>query len=247
MPSLSATTSSVIYCQIVRPGSESGGFMLRCSSQRSQALPQNARQPQHPKHRSTIRRRCRRTLSRISQTSWNFEAGGCVGHQPTASRLGRSRPKGGQSTSATVPQTISIQSRSPSAASGGSSRPSFIIKADRTIVTNNHVVAGAWRDGDDGSESSERILGGDAATDIAVLKISITHPLPYLELGGSSIVRPGEGVIPMGNPLDSAGHRDGRDRLYTGPRTTPHDLASAVSTSNRAARCGWKSFATAGS
>jgi len=68
----------------------------------------------------------------------------------------------------------------------------FIIKADGTIVTNNHVVAGAVNmmvTLDDGRQSSARILGRDASTDIAVLKISTTHPLPYLQLGDSATVR----------------------------------------------------------
>ncbi len=84
----------------------------------------------------------------------------------------------------------------------------FIIKADGTIVTNNHVVAGAVSVTvtlDDGSQSSARILGRDPASDIAVLKISTTRPLPYLELGDSSVARPGAWVIAMGNPFGLGG------------------------------------------
>ena len=48
----------------------------------------------------------------------------------------------------------------------------FIIKADGTIVTNNHVVAGVMVTLDDSSQSSARTLGRDPDTDIAVLEIS---------------------------------------------------------------------------
>ncbi len=97
-----------------------------------------------------------------------------------------------------VPQSRIVEAR----ASG------FIVKADGTIVTNNHVVAGAVNvlvTLDDGSQSSARILGRDASTDIAVLKISASRPLPYLELGDSSTVRSGEWVVAMGNPFGLGG------------------------------------------
>ena len=62
----------------------------------------------------------------------------------------------------------------------------FIIKADGTIVTNNHVVAGVMVTLDDSSQSSARTLGRDPDTDIAVLEIStagsvtavLLHSLP---------------------------------------------------------------------
>lgn len=48
----------------------------------------------------------------------------------------------------------------------------FIIKADGTIVTNNHVVAAVMVTLDDSSQSSARTLGRDPDTDIAALEIS---------------------------------------------------------------------------
>jgi serine protease Do len=97
-----------------------------------------------------------------------------------------------------VPRSRAVEAR----ASG------FIIKADGTIVTNNHVVAGAANvmvTLDDGSQSSARILGRDPGTDIAVLKISTARPLPYLELGDSFSARAGEWVVAMGNPFGLGG------------------------------------------
>ena len=92
---------------------------------------------------------------------------------------------------------------------GGEARGSgFIIASDGIIVTNNHVVKDATKVTvtlDDGTELIAKVLGGDPRTDIAVLKIAASHPLPYIELGPSRDVRPGEWVIAMGNPFGLGG------------------------------------------
>lgn len=80
----------------------------------------------------------------------------------------------------------------------------FIIDSSGIIVTNNHVVKDARTVTvtlSDGNTYPAKILGTDPKTDLAVLKISAGHPLPYLELGDSSSVVPGEWVIAMGNPF----------------------------------------------
>ena len=84
----------------------------------------------------------------------------------------------------------------------------FIIDAGGTVVTNNHVV----RDSqtvmvtlDDGTELKARVIGTDPRTDIAVLKVEAGKSLPYIQLGNSRQVRPGEWVIAMGNPFGLGG------------------------------------------
>ena len=84
----------------------------------------------------------------------------------------------------------------------------FIIRQDGLIVTNNHVV----KDGksvsvtlDDGTELKAKVLGADPRTDIAVLKIEAAKPLPFIQLGNSRDVRPGEWVVAMGNPFGLGG------------------------------------------
>lgn len=80
----------------------------------------------------------------------------------------------------------------------------FIIDQNGTIVTNNHVVKDARTVTvtlSDGNTYPAKILGTDAKTDLAVLKISAGHPLPYVDLGPSSSVEPGEWVVAMGNPF----------------------------------------------
>jgi serine protease Do len=84
----------------------------------------------------------------------------------------------------------------------------FIIDAGGTILTNNHVVKDARTvtvNLPDGTELPARVVGRDARTDIAVLKVDAGHPLPFIQLGNSSEVRPGQWVVAMGNPFGLGG------------------------------------------
>ncbi len=78
----------------------------------------------------------------------------------------------------------------------------FVIRADGLIVTNRHVVSGALKVKiklPDGRELPAKILGADAVTDIAVLKVDGIK-LPALRLGSSESVSVGDAVIAIGNP-----------------------------------------------
>ena len=80
----------------------------------------------------------------------------------------------------------------------------FIINKDGLIVTNNHVVKNADHITvtlDDGQTVPAKVVGTDPRTDIALLKIEVDHPLPYLQLGDSDQAQPGEWVIAIGNPF----------------------------------------------
>ena len=84
----------------------------------------------------------------------------------------------------------------------------FIVDADGTVVTNNHVVNNANSVSvtlADGTELTAKVIGHDARTDLAVLKIDAGHALPYVNLGDSAKVRPGEWVVAMGNPFGLGG------------------------------------------
>ncbi len=84
----------------------------------------------------------------------------------------------------------------------------FLIDADGTIVTNNHVVKGAKSVSvtlDDGTQLQAKVIGRDARTDIAVLKVEAGRKLPYIELGDSDKVRVGEWVVAVGNPFGLGG------------------------------------------
>lgn len=78
-----------------------------------------------------------------------------------------------------------------------------IISEDGYIVTNAHVVSGADAVsvviGTEKQEIEAKIIGSDARTDIAVLKIDKTG-LDYLKLGNSNEIKVGEMVAAIGNP-----------------------------------------------
>jgi serine protease Do len=84
----------------------------------------------------------------------------------------------------------------------------FIIDANGTIVTNNHVIKGAQTVSvtlDDGTKLQAKVIGHDQRTDIAVLKVDAHRPLPFVQLGNSASVRPGQWVVAMGNPFGLGG------------------------------------------
>ncbi len=79
----------------------------------------------------------------------------------------------------------------------------FVIRADGLIVTNRHVILGARVVRirlSDSREVAAKILGADAVTDIALLKIDAGR-LPVLRLGSSEAVSVGDAVIAIGNPF----------------------------------------------
>ena len=79
----------------------------------------------------------------------------------------------------------------------------FIIGQDGLIVTNRHVIAGARIVRvklADGRELPAKIVGADAATDIALIRVD-AGPLPALQLGTSANTSVGESVIAIGNPF----------------------------------------------
>lgn len=82
----------------------------------------------------------------------------------------------------------------------------IIISPDGYIITNNHVIAGAQRVTIEvqGTGYDARVIGADALSDIAVVKISPPKgtSLPVAELGDSDEVQVGDWAIAIGNPLD---------------------------------------------
>jgi serine protease Do len=99
---------------------------------------------------------------------------------------------------------ISGPGSSPEAADGGSVLGSgFIVRSDGIIVTNRHVIVGARSVRvrlADAREVPAQVIGADAATDLALLKVD-AGPLPALRLGSSAKVSVGDAVIAIGNPF----------------------------------------------
>ena len=95
----------------------------------------------------------------------------------------------------------------------GSLGSGFIISPDGYIVTNNHLIQGAGGQGTvdtvivtmtDRKEYTARIVGRDAPSDLALLKIDATN-LPYVNWGDSQRVRVGDWVVAIGNPYGLGG------------------------------------------
>ncbi len=98
-----------------------------------------------------------------------------------------------------MPQQIQPQVRK--AVSMGSG---FIIDSSGLIVTNNHVVDGATKIKvklPDGRTYDARLIGTDAATDVALIRIKAEKPLPTVEFGNDRALRVGDWVVAVGNPF----------------------------------------------
>ncbi len=82
-----------------------------------------------------------------------------------------------------------------------------IVTSDGTILTNNHVIDGATDikvDLSDKREFEAKLVGTDAKTDIAVLKIDATN-LPTLAIGDSSRLHVGDVIFAIGEPYGLGG------------------------------------------
>lgn len=82
-----------------------------------------------------------------------------------------------------------------------------IITADGYIVTNHHVIDGATNINvrlASGKEHNAKLVGSDAKTDLAVIKIDAKELKPAA-FGSSSELLVGEEVVAVGNPLGKLG------------------------------------------
>ena len=82
-----------------------------------------------------------------------------------------------------------------------------IMRPDGYIITNDHVISGADRIKvtlTSGETYEAKIIGRDAPSDLAVIKID-AHNLPYAEFGDTSHLRVGDWVVAIGNALGLKG------------------------------------------
>lgn len=96
----------------------------------------------------------------------------------------------------------------------GGAGSGVIITDDGYIITNNHVIYDSSNNKaadtvtvrlSDGNEYKAEIVGRDADSDIALLKISPKEALSAAVVGDSGSLRVGETVIAVGNPLGELG------------------------------------------
>jgi serine protease Do len=96
------------------------------------------------------------------------------------------------------PESRSDRMRQTSLGSG------FVIHSDGYILTNRHVIQGADEievSFADGKDYEAKVVGQDARTDVALIKIEPEGPLTALTLGDSDTTEPGEWVMAIGNPF----------------------------------------------
>lgn len=83
----------------------------------------------------------------------------------------------------------------------------WIYSEDGYIVTNAHVVKDAsslkvqLHDVEDEEPIPATVIGYDARSDLAVIKVEVKRKLPFLTLGSSKNARVGEWVVAVGSPF----------------------------------------------
>ena len=127
-----------------------------------------------------------------------------------------SRPAGSVADIAqrVLPSVVTIQEKNSRTRTQGTGSGVVIDKANGYILTNNHVVADAVGGGGTlsvipdggraGQELDATIVGTDAASDLAVIKVA-SSSLPAIVLGTSADVVVGDQVLAVGAPLGLSG------------------------------------------
>lgn len=101
-----------------------------------------------------------------------------------------------------IPSIVTVQSLDEDAGRAGSGS-GVVISGDGFIITNHHVIDGAYTLKvimSDGLSYPAELVGSDPVMDIAVLKVE-AGDLPYIRFGSMEGLRTGEPAIAVGNPL----------------------------------------------
>ncbi|MDT4986163.1 MAG: putative serine protease PepD, partial [Micromonosporaceae bacterium] len=100
-----------------------------------------------------------------------------------------------------LPSVITVKISSAGGTSVGSG---FIVSSDGYAITNDHVVSGSSGTPSvtlsNGQVVPAKVVGSDAESDVAVLKID-TGKLTPIEFGDSDAVQAGDPVLAIGSPL----------------------------------------------
>jgi putative serine protease PepD len=186
----------------------------------------------------------------------NGNSGGTTALSPGGAATSASSSSDGTTASAVyqrtkqgvVDITVKTQAASSSSSPFGAPAPSgaastaegsgFVLDKDGNIVTNQHVVDGATSiqvKFADGTKVSAKVVGQDASSDVAVIRVSGVDQskLQPLALGDSSKVAVGDTVSAIGSPYGlqgslSEGVVSALNRTITSPNN--YSLAGAIQT-----------------
>jgi serine protease Do len=117
----------------------------------------------------------------------------------------------------------------------------FIIDPQGYVVTNNHVVGESGTVTvifQDDTKHPAKIVGRDPKTDLALLKIETSKPLPFVAWGDSDAAKIGDWILAIGNPFGLGGtvttgiiSARGRD-IHSGPFDDYLQLDAAINRGN---------------
>ncbi|HET7801261.1 MAG TPA: trypsin-like peptidase domain-containing protein, partial [Humibacillus xanthopallidus] len=131
------------------------------------------------------------------------------GSSPTVIQGSATAPDWTAVAKAVSPSVVSIDVTTQQGSGAGSG---VILDTKGHVLTNNHVVGDATGNGAisvtlaDGRTYGATIVGTDPSTDLAVIKLtSAPSDLTPISLGDSSILKVGDPVMAVGNPLGLSG------------------------------------------